>query len=318
MVEDITETVTEEIIINAQPEFVQNSNEEVSANFFVLCEQNDEGLDKNLYEYKLLGVPMVNWVQRACLARPMTVKVQKNADIISLVRPYANSADYTVVLFANTPLVSSEHIKDLLAFVQRKNMNAMKLKKGYVFNNEYILSVDELYSADTYNFSTDDFFEVNSLADFEDAKYILNEKLVKFHAGNSVEFLGLNQNIDAGVQIGYASKICSGATLEGKTSLGVENTIRSAAIVVNSKLGDSVDVGEGSIIVNSIIKSGSKIGAGSIIKNSVIAPNANIGEGAKIADSALSENLIVGNFVVVTGTKVIENLNDGEVLTRKV
>jgi 6-phosphofructokinase 1 len=46
--------------------------------------------------------------------------------------------EYTVVLYANTPLVSKTHLKDLLEYVSIKRLNVCKLKKGFILKNDYI------------------------------------------------------------------------------------------------------------------------------------------------------------------------------------
>ena len=79
----------------------------------------------------------MNWVVRVCRTQPKILKVKKGANALDVIRPYVEaSTEYSVVFYADTPLLNKSHINDLLAFVDRKRMNVCKLKRGFVFRNE--------------------------------------------------------------------------------------------------------------------------------------------------------------------------------------
>ena len=167
------------IVVDEEPEFVAETEEEISATYFILCENSgQENLVKRIYEYEICGMSSLNWVARACDGQPVVLRANDDNNIIKMIRPYVKNTEYSVVLFANTPLLNKQHLKDMLGFVNRKHMNACKLKKGYIFRNDYILNNDEIYSVDTYEFSTDDFFEVNTLEDLSVAQESLSKKVL--------------------------------------------------------------------------------------------------------------------------------------------
>jgi carbonic anhydrase/acetyltransferase-like protein (isoleucine patch superfamily) len=305
--ETVQDIKTNELILNAEPEFVEGFSEKVPAQYFVLCEDSDgEELDKNIYEYDILGVSVLDWVQRACALKPIVLRVSEDDDVISLIRPYLSNVEFSVVLYANTPLISKAHIADLLGYVERKHMNVCKLKKGYVFRNEFIERADEFFSIDTYNFASNDFFEVKNLKDLDVAKKELRERMMKFYFKSGVVFENSNQVIiSATTQIG-SSKIESFVSVLGNSKIGTNCIIGANSVIKNSKIGDDVVVGENVIIDGSIVKDGAKIGSASVLKGSVVGENAELGAGVKISRSKIDADAVVDDFACVVQSKIEE------------
>ena len=60
---------------------------------------------------------ILNWVVRACGAMPKILKIDSETDPIAVVKPYVDySAEYSVVFYADTPLLNKLHINDLMNF----------------------------------------------------------------------------------------------------------------------------------------------------------------------------------------------------------
>lgn len=296
------------IVAENEPDFVQNTNEEVSANYIILCEETDNSvLQKNIYEYSICGASVLSFVVRACSTRPMILKCNTD-DVLSLIRPYAKGADYTVVLYANTPLIVGQHLKDLLAFVHNRNMQSCKLKRGFIFNNDYIQRVDDIYSTIVYDFGGNDFFEVNNLSDLAEAKKILSQKIIEFHHSKGVLFEDEQAVLCfASAEIGYGTIVSSGAQIKDNTKIGTECKISANAVIEGSKIADYSGIGKGTIIENSIIKTGARIGSGVIIKNSIIGQNAIVGDGCILSDTSLKDNSSLGDKCYVKNSMIKEN-----------
>jgi len=311
MEEIIEEIVDNVVILNEQPEFRADVDENISANFFIVCEQTFSGLEKNIYEYDICGTSLLNWVARACDKQPMVLRCNED-EIISTIKPYLNGAEYSVVLYANTPLVNKQHLKDLLGFVSVRHMNALKLKKGYVFRNEYIKNVDEIYSIDTYDFSSNDFFEVKTTEDLELAREYLFNKLVKFHNQNGVFFDNANLiSVDANVEIGYASKISTNVSILGNSVLGNNVEVLENVLIKNSKIGSDVKIGEGSMILNSVVKDGTVIGAGCVIDGSVIGNNCNVASKVTMISSGVKSNSNILECTSLDNARIAEDVSIG-------
>lgn len=302
------------IVVDEEPEFVAEAEEEISATYFIMCENSgQQNLVKNIYEYEICGMSSLNWVARACESQPVVLRANDDGNIIKTIRPYAKNAEYSVVLFANTPLVNKQHLKDMLAFVQRKHMNACKLKKGYIFRNDYILSNDEIYSVDTYEFSTNDFFEVNTLEDLSHAQESLAKKVLSYHMLHGVYFerpeVG---SVDATSEIGYNTTIASNVSIVKNSVVGDVCEIKEDAIIKGSKIGDDVMIGEGAFIISSVIKDGAKIDSRAFIKNSVIGENVMISENVSVINSGIKDNTVVEECSKINKARVGENVKIGK------
>lgn len=312
--EVIEEELENYIVIDEEPEFVAEAEENISATYFILCENSqNQNLVKNIYEYEICGMSALNWVARACETQPIVLRANENEDVIKLIRPYAKGAEYSVVLYANTPLVNKQHLKDLLAFVNRKHMNACKLKKGFIFRNDYIMNNDEVYSVDTYEFSTDDFFEIDSLEDLAFAQTYLTKKVLSYHMQHGVYFESPDVvSVDASSEIGYASRLGSNASVVKNSTVGINAEIKEDAVIKGSRVGDDVMIGEGAIIVGSVVKDGAKIDSRAFIKNSVIGENVVIGSGVNVIDSGVKSNTFIDDGSNLSNARVAENVKIGK------
>lgn len=296
-------------IINNEPEFCACDSTCVSADFFILCEENKQLFGKDIFDLEVCGMSLLNWVVRACGKQPKILKVEADADPVSVVRPYIDDGvEYSVVFYADTPLLNKTHVSDLLGFIDRKRMNVCKFKRGLVFRNEYIKENDEIYSIDEYDFASNDFFVVSSYEDFAFAKKHLTNKVVDYHKRNGVFFENdSNLSIDANTEIGYYSKISNGVSIIDGSKIGESSVIFKNATVSGSAIGNGSVIGEGTIIKNSIIKENAHIGDGAIIINSVIGKNISIETGAKVVSSSLRDGVVVKNFAVIDDGRIGEN-----------
>lgn len=311
---EMIETESNVVVLNEQPEFSAAEQENVSASYFVLCEENDNSLfGQNVYEYQVAGMSLLNWVTRACDSAPVILKVSPEDSVLEVIKPYLNGSEYSVVLYASTPLLNKGHLKDLLGFVSRKHMNACRLKKGYVLKNDYIVGVDDLYSIDTYDFASNDFFEVKNHGDLSLVQEILEKKVLSYHKKNGVYFENESQvAIDATTEIGYASVVSAGARVLNHSSVATNVKIGANAVVSNSKLGEDVVVGLGSVVEGCVVKNGVVIGDGVVLKNSVIGNNVVIGTGAMIVDSGIKDEACLGDMVRLSNARLGENVHVGK------
>lgn len=296
-------------IINEEPEFSEGQKSEISADFFILCEEGEKLFGQNIYELKICGMSLVNWVVRVCGKQPKIIKLQKNEDALEKIRPYIDGCEeYSVVFYADTPLLNKAHIQDLLEFVDRKRMNVCRLKRGFVFRNDYVLENNEFYSIDEYDFASNDFLQVEDYDSFGKAREILSQKIIDFHRRNGVRF----QNektiiIDANVKIGEFSKIDSGVSLINGSIIGKNCAIGKNAKITGSKIGNDLRIGDGTVVSDSIIKDNSFVGDDVMIKNSVAGNNVIIEFGAKLSSSSLRDKVVVKSFVTIDEGRIGEN-----------
>ena len=297
-------------ILNDEPEFVAGEKDDVKAEFFILCEENDSVVpNKRVCDCKICGMSILNWVVRACVSQPKVLNFSAEASVIQTIKPYIDdSADYSVVLFADTPLLNRTHLSDLLSFVSKRRMNVCKLKRGYVFSNEYIKENDEIFSVDEYDFASNDFFIVQTIDDLSKAQEILNKKVLDYHKKNGVYFESeQNVCVDANTEIGYGSEIASGVALTNCAKLGQNVKLQKNVIISGSKVEDDAKVGLGAMVIDSIVKEEVVIGEGVIIKNSVIGNNARIEAGSRVFSSSVRAAAFLHEGVLVDNSRIGEN-----------
>ena len=297
-------------IINEEPEFCETQENNFVVDYFILCEEGHSLFGKNIYDLQICGMSLLNWVVRVCERQPKILKVNKNVNALEIVKPYIDSnADYSVIFYADTPLLNKNHITDLLAFVDRKRMNVCKFKRGLAFRNDYIKDSGEIYSIDEYDFSSNDFFVVETSEDFEFAKNALSKKVLDYHKRNGVLFENESSvTVDANTEIDACSKILSNASIVNGTKIGRNVVIQKNAMISGSTIGNDSYVGNNSIIDKSIIKDNSKINENAIVKNSVIGNNVTIDLRSDIYSSSIRDGVVLKNNVSVENSKVCESV----------
>lgn len=302
IVNEIEETV---VVVNEQPEFIENDKEVVNARYFVLSEKSTfVDLPKNVGDCSVCGLTLAEWVARACPEEPIMLSVQEGENVLDIIRPYATDAEYSVVLYANTPLVVRAHIVDMLGFVYRKRLSACKLKKGFIFRNDYVRRSSQILSVDTYDFSSIDLFEVKTSSDLGDVQSCLEKRLMDYHTKNQVEFASINVSLDASVEIGFGTTVCGGASILDRTEIGTDSSIGANVTIENSKIGNDVTIGAGAVIKGSVIKDGAIIEAGALIIGSVVGEKTTVCEGAKIVRSGIKSNATIGIAANLLGARI--------------
>ncbi|MBR3885922.1 MAG: hypothetical protein IKJ33_05655 [Clostridia bacterium] len=296
-------------IINEEPEFCEVQENHFAVDYFILCEEGYSLFGKNIYDLQICGMSLLNWVVRVCERQPKILKINKNSDILEVVKPYIDSsAEYSVVFYADTPLLNKNHIKDLLAFIDRKRMNVCKFKRGLAFRNNYIKENDEIYSVEEYDFASNDFYVVENSENFEFAKNVLSKKVLDYHKKNGVLFENESSvTVDANTEIGVCSRILSNASIINGTKIGRNVVVQKNAMISGSTVGNDSYIGNNSIIDKSIVKDNTRINENVVVKNSVIGNNVNIDLCSNVYSSSIRDYAELKNNVCLENGQVREN-----------
>ena len=241
---------------------------------------------------EILGKTMLDWVcfslgDSFCEA----VSYTDDVPLPVLIRPYLKrDTDYTVVLYSDTPLITRKTVLDAITVLKQKELNVLKMTRGYVFKTQFLLGVDKIYSENPYYFDEEDFmtaFNFKQVALVGDA---LKNRILSYHMNQGVHFedpsstfVGCDVVIAKGVRIG-ASNIIKGKTVvkEG-AHIGNRNTIE------NSVIGEGVSV-ESSYVIGSVVGARTTVGP-----NAYLRPGAIIGEDCRIGDFVEIKNSEIGN-----------------------
>ena len=292
-----------------EPQTIRKDSEDVDCDCVVLLENFTE-MSKNVESFKLkiLGQEMCEYVAKACPSNPVFVHFDSSVkNVVWAIKPVLKNSLYTLVLFADTPLVSRKNLLNILDYAKNKGLNVCALPRGYVFKTDYIKRVDEIYSPSIYHFEDEDFISANNMKKFEQVKEILKNRILDFHQKEGVVFedrslvyVEPNVSIESGAIIERFVSLC------GKSSVGKNALIKCGSVLKNAKIGentvvDGVTIENAFVLKNCFIGRGSKLGAQTAIK-----------EGSVIKENNFFENVILDENAVVGRNNSLEYLTAKE------
>lgn len=197
------------------------------------------------YNLKLLGKTMVEWLTKSFGSCPIKeLETDMKADILSTIKPHLSNKKWTAVFYADTPLLDRKTFLNILDYAQVKNIDALKLERGYIFNTEFLKKATHLFfETDEQKFSPEAFLSVFNMEKLEYATQILKNRILAFHQQNGVQIVDKNSTyIDGDAEIGknviiYPNTTISGASIiEDGVQLGPNCTIVDSKIKKNNKL----------------------------------------------------------------------------------
>jgi len=216
--------------------------------------------------FYLCGKKMIDWVKLATSGCEQEILLDADdQDILALVKPYAEKADYIAVVYSDTPLLQKATFLEFMNFFCQNGMNFMKLERGYVFQSEFLKNSKMLMSTNAQTFGENDFFVVDDAQKISLAFKVLNARILNYHKENGVVLFGEKTIfIDADVEI------------EGGTVIYPNNIIKGQSYV-----GKGVILESGNYIIDSIVLDGafvcqSYIENGKVEQEKVVGPFARI------------------------------------------
>lgn len=246
-------------------EGIQKNEQESDVLAIILLNKNfDFEVSATPYNIEIYGKKMWEWVALCCPnCKIKTIVCTNESDILPLIKPYLGTEKFTAVLYSNTPLLSGATFNDIISYARAKDINVLNLKKGYVFNTEYIKNATSVLGSNVVDFGTKyDFFEVENMQTLGEASDIIRKRILNFHIDNGVNIVDKNSTfIDCDVIIESGTKIFQNNSLLGQTYIG-----KNCVLEPNN-----------------------------IIKDSIISDKCHI-KCAYIEQSRISENIIVGPF----------------------
>ena len=216
------------------------------------------------YDIDICGKKMWEWVAMVgddCELR--TTVCTEESNILTLIKPYLDDRyKYTAVLYSDTPLLEKSTFVKIMQFVRAKQTNVLNLKRGFVFDTQYIKNAESISSLPILDFGEQDFFKVSTMLDVEVVRKKLQQKINAYHEQNGVIFIdSATTYIDADVIIEVGTKISPNNTILGQTYIG-----KNCVIEPNNTIKDSV------ISDNCVLKT------------------------SYVCESRISENIVVGPF----------------------
>ena len=263
---------------------------------------------------EILGKTMLDWVcfslgDSFCEA----VAYTDNVPLPVLVRPYVKSdTDYTVVLFSDTPLITRKTVLDAITVLKQKELNVLKMTRGYVFKTQFLLGIDKIYSENPYYFDEEDFmtaFNFKQVALVSDA---LKNRILSYHMNQGVHFedpsstfVGCDVVIARGVRIGFGNVIKGKTVIKEHVHIGNRNTIE------NSVIGEG-DFVESSYVINSVVGSKTSLGPNAYLRpGTVVGKDCRIGDFVEIKNSTIGDGTKIAHLSYVGDASVGKGCNIG-------
>lgn len=283
--------------VKAKPQKIDADEKNVE--FIVVAEDNKNfKINSPSYEIKLYGKSLLDWVKSACEREPVVVEAREDADIIKTIKPYLSNSTWTVVLYADTPLLTQDTIAKCFEYVEGRHLNVCKLSRGYIFKTDYVKHVEEVYALENCPIKSNEFARAEDFVSLADLSSVLKKRIVEFHMNNGVQFVDLNNvYIESEVSIGAGTIIYPNNSLYGATEIGEKTQLFAGNRLIGSIIGSDVIL-ENASILNSVV------GDKCRIKNSVIGPDCLIKNSCKIVDGASVKEAVIEDECKIMGATV--------------
>lgn len=193
------------------------------------------------YELPICGKKMWEWVALAASGyRIKTTTCTNESDILSLIKPLLeDNYEYTAVLYSDTPLIKKSTLEEILDYATSRQMNALKLTRGFVFNTQYAKQATSIAVGQTEYFDEEDFLTAYDLKQLALVSDIMRHRILDFHMRNGIYIENPQSvQIDADVIIEPGTRIMAFNAIRGKTIIGKNCVIDTGNVIENSIISE--------------------------------------------------------------------------------
>ena len=292
-----TKTATKTVAVNTS-----------SKDVFVLVLLPDTFSVANLgvgIETPLCGLTIEQWLDDAVSQYAhRKVDVKKTDDIISLVKKYSTEHKYTMVLYADTPLITNTTIDAAVLFTKAGGHTAVRMPRGWVFDTNYIKTAADIKPVEAIGLNAQDFLVAYNVAQTKVIESVMRARIVAGHIAKGVSMPDcVSIYIDATVKISPNAFVERNVHLAGHTVIG-----QSTKVLSNSRL-QSAQIGM-NCIINAAHITNSKIGSNCVVQLSMV-DGANVGSAVRIGPyanirpgSQIGNNCRIGSFVEIKSSVI--------------
>lgn len=231
---------------------------------------------------ELFSKTCLEWVSLAIKAPVSYVQNDDSVSIPTLIKPYLDTeSDYTIVLYSDTPLITSKTVSSALKEAENTGANVIKMTRGFIFKTSFISSVDNIYSVETKYFDEEDFIVARSFKQIALIGEIMRNRILSYHMERGVFIEDM-----ASTYIGSEVSIGTGVRISPN------NTIKGCSVIKNN-----VRIDVGNHITDSILDEGAYVISSKIV-HSYIGKKTEVGPYAHLrADNVVGDNCRIGDFV---------------------
>ncbi len=272
-----------------------------SDKIFVLVLTLKQYQDTSLLTQPICGRNMTQWVNAA--TAPFQTKnlvVSPEDDIITLFKNNLTNASFTVITYADMPLLTTQDILDAVDYCFHRNVPAVKMPRGWVFNTELVAQSETFPVLEFKAANQENYAVAFNNAQIAKIRMMMQERINQQHLKNGVILIDPNHTyIDADVQIDEGVTIQPNAHLCGKTTIHSGTEILDGCHITDSAIGQNCQVGP-----YAHIRPNCSIGNNCRIGNYVEIKRSQIGDGTKVAhmtyvgDSTIGKDCNIGCGVI--------------------
>jgi bifunctional UDP-N-acetylglucosamine pyrophosphorylase/glucosamine-1-phosphate N-acetyltransferase len=263
--------------------------------------EKDRGLDA-----KICGRSIIDWVKSSVSSwHHKFVPTNIDDDVLTVFRENITGAKYTVVIYADMPLLEKAAIEQAVEYASAKSANAVALPRGWVFNTEYVKQSDDFSVTEYIGANPENYMVAFNDAQIAKCREIMQTRINFRHIMNGVNIISLpNTYIDCDAEIDTGCVVEPNTYIIGPTKIGKNVKILLNSRIENSKIGGNTVINS-SQIYDSTVGTGTQIGPMAHIR-----PQSIIGDGAKIGNFVEIKKSVIGD-----GTKVshMTYIGDGTV-----
>jgi bifunctional UDP-N-acetylglucosamine pyrophosphorylase/glucosamine-1-phosphate N-acetyltransferase len=254
------------------------------SDIFVLVLRPVQYEEEKILDTEICGRSITEWVKNAVRGwHHKFVPTESDDDVLTLFRNNVTSAKYTVVLYADMPLLENRTLTQALEYAVLKEARAVALPRGYIFDTEFINTNDNFTLTEFVPNNPADWTVAFSSAQIAKIRGDMQRRINFTHIQNGVNIISIKDTyIDCTAEIGKGTLLEPNTYIYGDTKIGEDCKIMSGTRIENSVIGDNTTVNASEIFEST---------AG---KNCAIGPNAHIRPKSQIGD-----NVRIGNFVEI-------------------
>lgn len=314
----------DDCIIEAEPQKEEKSTK--SVDFIVLAVENPNfKTTKPSYELDIFGKSMLDWVKSVCDSTVKVKVVQVKHNVLEEIKPLLGDAEYTVVLYSDSPLLTKATICEAIDYTISSGINVCKMTHGYILKTEYISRAFDIFTTETHYFNEEDFLVAYNFKQLALITEIAKNRILNFHMQQGVHIVDPSTTfIGSEVSFGKDIMIYPNNNIYGKMEVGDGVTFFSDNLIGDCILKDNCSILR-SRVKKSVIGKNVKIGYSSVDKT-FVGDNVDIRTDSKVTSCELAEdvcvigatlfNAVVGKNSIINSNAVVVSYKDEKVIIK--
>ncbi len=268
---------------------------------FVLILSLEQYQNTNLLTQKICGRTMPEWIQNATAKfQSKTIVVSPEDDILTLFKSHITNAAFTVITYVDMPLLTAKDISDAVDFCYRKNVPAVKLPRGWVFNTQLVAESESFPITEYRGAKADNYQVAFNNVQLSKLRNVMQDRINQEHLKHGVIIIDpAHTYVDADVELHKDVTLEPNVHLCGKTIIHSGTTILDGCRITDCVIGQNSQIGP-----NAHLRPNCSIGNNCRIGNYVEVKRSRIGDGSKVAhmtyvgDSTIGKDCNIGCGVI--------------------